>query len=394
MAYFRRFQVLGCTLSNPKGKLTTMIFTTSRHKSARRAGRWLAVAGAAALSFSIAGCVKKNASPNGEAGDAPMMARQTTGKVRPDPNGPMVNPNPPVPAKPTGNPLVGAKLFVDPTSNAMGRANKYRQSDPAKAAILDRIALQPQGLWMGEWNTDIFRAVEYFVERAKADGAVPIVIAYNIPHRDAGQYSKGGLSSKEAYQRWIRDVAAGIGDDHAVVVLEPDALGHFQDHLTPELSEERMFLLNDAVRVLRMNPNTAVYLDAGHARWVPAEEMSKRLLKAGIEYAHGFSLNTSNYVSTEENTEYGHKLSELVGGAHFVIDTSRNGNGPLEGAEGEAAWCNPRGRKIGRAPTTNTGDPLIDGYLWLKRPGESDGECNGGPKAGVFWEEIAVEQAQ
>ena len=58
------------------------------------------------------------------------------------------------------------------------------------------------------------------------------------------------------------------------------------------------------------------------------------------------------------------------------------------------AWCNPPGRKIGKPPTTATNDPLIDGYLWLKRPGESDGECNGGPKAGVFWIEQALDMAK
>ena len=38
-----------------------------------------------------------------------------------------------------------------------------------------------------------------------------------------------------------------------------------------------------------------------------------------------------------------------------------------------------------------TGEPLVDGYLWLKRPGESDGACNGGPKAGDFWTDRAID---
>ncbi len=73
-----------------------------------------------------------------------------------------------------------------------------------------------------------------------------------------------------------------------------------------------------------------------------------------------------------------------------MIDTSRNG----AGSAADNAWCNPPGRKIGKPPTTTTSDPLIDGYLWLKRPGESDGECNGGPKAGVFWIEQALDMAK
>jgi endoglucanase len=160
--------------------------------------------------------------------------------------------------------------------------------------------------------------------------------------------------------------------------------------LTKEQIEERFALIKDAVRVLRHNPNTVVYIDAGHARWIKVPQMAERLKKAGVADAHGFALNVSNYVTTEENAEYGKKLSEAVGGAHFVIDTSRNGAGPAPGD----AWCNPFGRKIGQAPTTETGDPLVDAFLWLKRPGESDGTCNGGPEAGKFWLDKALELAR
>ena len=51
--------------------------------------------------------------------------------------------------------------------------------------------------------------------------------------------------------------------------------------------------------------------------------------------------------------EYGRALSRRLGGAHFVIDTSRNGNGPsLHDDPGGPKWCNPPGRAIGRSPTT------------------------------------------
>jgi endoglucanase len=317
---------------------------------------------------------------------------------RPDPNAPISEP--PVPPPVTANPLKGAKLFVDPQSLAMLKANALRSTNPAEAALIDKIAVQPQALWMGEWNSDIYRAVQHFVNRAMADGSVAVMIAYNVPHRDAAAseaeagHSAGGLESKEAYQRWIRNVAAGIGDNPAVIILEPDALPGLRS-LPPELQEERLFLLQDAIKVLRQNPKVAVYIDAGHAAWVPAEEMAELLKQAGVEYASGFSINTSNYRTTEECLEYGHTISEIIGGKHFVIDTSRNGAGPyLEAKTPEETWCNPPGRKLGQTPTTETGDPIVDGYLWLKRPGESDGECNGGPKAGVWWNDMALEMAQ
>jgi endoglucanase len=300
--------------------------------------------------------------------------------------------DPPVPSKATGNPLAGVKLWVDPSSNAMLRANAIRAKEPEHAAILDKIGKQPQALWLGEWNSNIYRTVQYNVAHAKEDGAVAAFVAYNLPHRDCGQESAGGLKKADDYRRWIRRIAAGINGDAAIVVLEPDALGLLakENCLSKEQQTERLALIKDAVRVLRQNPKTVVYIDSGHAHWDPAPVFAERLKQAGIEEANGFSLNTSNYVTTEENIAFGKKISALVGGAHFVIDTSRNGTG----ATPDNQWCNPPGRKIGKAPTTATDQPLVDGFLWLKRPGESDGECNGGPKAGVFWMDKALDMAQ
>ena len=56
---------------------------------------------------------------------------------------------------------------------------------------------------------------------------------------------------------------------------------------------------------------------------------------------------------------------------HFIIDTGRNGVTDMRADCSH--WCNIRGAGIGRLPTTNTGNPAIDAYLWLKTPGESDG---------------------
>src|SRR6478736_4325528 len=44
-------------------------------------------------------------------------------------------------------------------------------------------------------------------------------------------------------------------------------------------------------------------------------------------------------------------------------------------AHGPQDWCNPPDRGLGYRPTANTGHPLVDAYLWVKIPGESDGQC-------------------
>ena len=123
--------------------------------------------------------------------------------------------------------------------------------------------------------------------------------------------------------------------------------------------------------------------------------MSGALRRAGVARAHGFALNVANFETTADNVRYGTALSRLLGGAHFVVDTSRNGNGPAQVGAGDRHWCNPPGRRLGAVPTTRTGHRLVDAYLWIKRPGESDGACgNGAPPAGQWWPEYALALAR
>ena len=363
----------------------------SRNSIARLGSCLLAVASWLAVASSLGACAPSESSPlaNNPSGSTSSKPKSAGAG---DPGEDFAIVDAPKPPKASGNPLANVKLWVDPSSNAMLRANSIRAKEPEQAATLDKIAKQPQALWLGEWNSNIYRAVEYNIAHAKEEGAVAAFVAYNLPHRDCGQESAGGLKTADHYKRWIRRIAAAAKNEPVIIVLEPDAIGLLKKDncLSADQQTERLALIKDAVWVLRQNPNAIVYIDSGHAHWDPAPVFAERLKQAGIEDANGFALNTSNYVTTEENLAFGKKLSALVGGAHFVIDTSRNGTG----ATPDNQWCNPPGRKIGKPPTTSTNDPLVDGFLWLKRPGESDGECNGGPKAGVFWMEKALEMAQ
>lgn len=275
---------------------------------------------------------------------------------------------------------------MDPDSNAAHVAASLRATRPGDAALLDKIAKRPQATWVGDWFPDVRGTVAGFVRKAFLDDALPVFVLYNIPNRDCGQYSAGGVKSSGEYRGWVRDVARGIGTRPAVVILEPDALGLLDRCLAAKDQTERLEILRDAVRVLRTSQATAVYLDAGNAKWLKAAEMAGRLERAGVSEADGFALNVSNYVGTADSVAYGKAISARLAGKHFVIDTSRNGNGPTP----DLQWCNPDGRALGEPPTIETADPLVDAYLWIKRPGESDGTCNGGPRAGEFWTEQAI----
>jgi len=150
------------------------------------------------------------------------------------------------------------------------------------------------------------------VSRITGSRALPVFVAYNIPGRDCGQYSAGGANGSDAYRSWIRDFANGLGNRRAVVILEPDALASMSC-LSAPLQQERLNLIHDAVRVLKAK-GAAVYIDAGHARWVAPQEIANRLNRAGIADADGFSLNISNFLANSVNIAYGTEVSKRVGG--------------------------------------------------------------------------------
>jgi endoglucanase len=219
---------------------------------------------------------------------------------------------------------------------------------------------------------------------------------------------------------------------------------------------ERYAQLNHAVDSLVGHaPNASVYLDGTHSSWLGVGEAASRLVRAGVQRAKGLFLNVSNFQPTPQLTKYGTWISKCIyyannsaeGGwrlghydycasqyfpatptdfstwgltdqwytsnvdeavnppagagvlAHFVIDTGRNGQGPLDtapfaippynqpaaviGGLDAGNWCNPLGAGAGLRPTVNTGAPVGDAYLWIKTPGGSDGSCDiaGGARA-------------
>jgi endoglucanase len=227
---------------------------------------------------------------------------------------------------------------------------------------------------------------------------------------------------------------------------------------------DRFEMLNYAVDKLKENPGTSVYLDGTHSGWLGAGDAADRLIQAGVNDADGFFLNVSNYVVNERLEKYGPWVAKCIAFAshpsswgnghsewcasqyfpanpgdfstwaltdqwytnnvesqtwwysesvlkHFVIDSSRNGQGPWTPTTSypdPQDWCNPPDRGLGVRPTANTGNTLLDAFLWIKIPGESDGECTRGlgptgtvdpewgrvdPAAGSWFPEMALDLA-
>ncbi len=300
-------------------------------------------------------------------------------------------PSPPL----SDNPLAGISFYVDPNSHAARQASLWRTSRPADAAQMDKIAAQPRTFWAGDDTpTQVQNYINNVSTNAAAQGRVPIFAAYNIPIRDCGSYSSGGAPSAQAYRDWIDAFAAGVGTRKAIIVLEPDAIPDW-GCLTSTQREERRQLLSYAINSLKSKPNTYVYVDAGH--WQSPAEIASRLNSVGVERADGFSINVSNFQWTSDMVAYGNDVSSRIGGKHFLIDTSRNGNGPYTGGThsgGCAPQFNPPNRALGSQPTTNTGHALVDAFVWVKYPGESDGACGPYPSSGAWMPEYALGLAQ
>lgn len=172
----------------------------------------------------------------------------------------------------TQQPKEADPFWVNPAGNAAKQVAAYVKSGQGdKAEQIRKIAQQPTGEWIGPENPE--QEARGFTEAADKAGRTALLVLYNIPHRDCGQYSQGGAADGNAYRTWIDGVAAGIGDRSATVILEPDAVLHLVDGCTKdEFHEERYDLLTGAIEKLKSLTNTKVYLDAGNAGWGhPAE---------------------------------------------------------------------------------------------------------------------------
>ncbi|MFF3846567.1 glycoside hydrolase family 6 protein [Streptomyces sp. NPDC002328] len=305
-------------------------------------------------------------------------------------------------------------FYNDPKNNAAawadanpldGRAAKVR------AAIGDHNTVKWYGDWDADGNpaTDIEAEVNDYVGAAAAKGRLPVLVAYDIPGRDCGGASSGGAGSAEQYKAWISKFARGIAGRPAIVVLEPDAVAQAADEACMRGGAEARFdmLWYANQRLAEQGEFVRTYLDAGNAAWTLGDagtgaggiglpKMAELLNRSGAAIAGGVSVNVSNFDSTDVSNDYARRLADRLRAdfgvtVRWVIDTSRNGNGgyvtPGVPASGHVGFCNPAARKLGA--TSRTGEGGAEYLLWIKNPGDSDGNdpthCpQDSPRAGTF----------
>ena len=313
----------------------------------------------------------------------------------PDPRG--VDPN-------TPNPLAGLDFFVD-KSRWAPQYRQYRayrrRGQKGRAAMVGKIALQPQFKWMGRWSArapgGTARSVRDYIDRAERSqpGSLPQIVALRHQGKKCHKGYVGGGAREDARTReWYRDFARGVGTSRVVIAYEPDSLGTI-DCLAGSRRTARLNLLKYGIDVLSQLPNATIYIEAGASDWEPAARTARQLRYIGIHKVRGFMLNVTHYDWTANNIRHGLDISRRVGGKPFIISTSFNGRGPVHYRRWinrrkniwrtVNVWCHPLKRGLGIAPTTKTHHRKVDAYFYIGRPGFSGGSCNGGPLPVGSW---------
>ncbi|MEV4173490.1 glycoside hydrolase family 6 protein [Nonomuraea sp. NPDC049709] len=319
-------------------------------------------------------------------------------------------------------------FYAPEEPGAARQANLWKDDRPADAELMRKLAQVPFAIRLNQ--PEVRAKVDGTITAADQAGGVPVFLISYLPGNECHPTTG---SAMPAYQEWIAGIARQIGRSKSVIILEPGSLVRMpgtEKCAMPGSADQRYKDLRQAVRTLKSNPRTAVYLDGSQDFWPGTEIMAERLIGAGIDKADGFFVNTGGYQRTDKSVEYGKALSACIGirlstggtacprdadvdpatMPHFVVDTSRNGQGswaPEKHYEDPQTWCNPPGRGVGERPTTETGEELVDAYLWIARPGTSNGRCRRGtdgqedpergvvsPPSGEWWDVLALERAK
>ena len=305
------------------------------------------------------------------------------------------------------SPIAGARLYADAFEQPSARAFRAALAGgrAAEAATLRKIARHSIFRWIGKTDENPERAARNFLTKkvqAEEPGSVPgITVLNHVGERCGGGYDGGGRSEDGRYRRWIDRFVAGVGGHRVIIGFEPDSLGTLRC-LTSRGRRARLRNMRYGIDRLSQLPNATVYVEATASDWRPVREVARYLRFVGVSKVRGFMLNATHQDLTSRNVRYGQRLSRLVGGKHFVVNTAENGSGRLfvRGRRNFLVHCNPRNSSLGHPPTTTVdyrGRPLpakVDGYMWIGRPGVSGGPCRqfsgryamkGGPNAGKFW---------
>ena len=259
---------------------------------------------------------------------------------------------------------IAGPFYADPDSNAARQARKYeKQGRTADARLMRSLSRVPQAFWFtGGTPKQVREDVDRTRRRSDRGEATAVLVAYNVPGRDCGGYSAGGARD---YRRWIDGFADGIGNRRAVVIVEPDALA-----VRLRAARHRQARGQAAARGC---PGAAVYVDAGHSRWQPAGTMARRLETGSAR----------RRLRPQRLQLPHHRRAGRLRHARSATGPLRDRHepqrpGPVDRRRRTGATRPAAASARRRPPTPATRS--LDAFLWIKTPGESDGECGQRPE--------------
>ena len=297
-----------------------------------------------------------------------------------------------------GNPLVrGWGVYQGLAEHAW---EPYLAASPAQQTVLDKIVQRPKTTWFGAWQPDdeITERVKKYIELTTGgdpDVLVQIAIFRMVPWEEEACNRLPTAAEQASYKRWMDGFAAGVGDTHMAIIMQPDAPFAL---CTPGKSKLPSRMIKAAVRTLSALPNTSVYIDAGAADWQRADAKAalKFLIPMGIRFARGFALNSTHYDSTARQVRFAAAISKALAhrgmpGKFGVVNTAANGR-PFKGYQNggkifaQARACTSVNDRLcvtlGIPPTVDVADPrwglgshdrklaerYVDAYMWFGRP--------------------------
>jgi endoglucanase len=327
----------------------------------------------------------------------------------------------PGPAKGSAAAAIAQLVGLDPKAMSLSESWAQFQSDlssgglgarlagdPALAhqvAELSKIASQPEAQRLsifseGGTPAGIFgQTQKIYCSNLQADpGSVPIFNTYFLHPKLGGCPTPAAVRAyTPLFHRQIDAMASAVDRRPAVFLLEIDAIG--SSGCVAKMGSLRLWEADLSYEMTTMAslPHTVVYVEGGYSDSNSVAYTAKVLNAIHVNRIQGFFTNDTHENWTMSEIRWATKVAERTHGAHFIVNTSDNGRGPLLNHNrvkyGNEDLCNPPGRGLGPLLNTATGYPYVDAFMWTHPPGNSSG-CGGGPPGGVFWPARAVMLAQ
>jgi endoglucanase len=274
-----------------------------------------------------------------------------------------------------------------------------------KVHLFEKIADQPEAQRFSAFSGGggpgaILKHVQkIFCHNLKADpGTIPIISTY-FAHPGVGPCARRYAieAAVPKFRRWIDELVQGTGRRPVVYLLEVDGFGSSACMARHGSLPDYEQLIRYEIDQVSALPHAVVYMEGGYSDSNPPGYTARALNNVGIAKIRGFFTNDTHLNWTIKEVRWAEKVSRMTHGAHFIVNTAQNGNGPKLNPhpryQGVEDLCNPPGRGLGPRLTTAAGFRKLDALMWTHTPGNSSGHCHGGPDPGHFWPARALQLA-